>query len=215
MKRHILGLLSLLVLLAATAGADEVYFQSYDFGDAAIGLPSTTYGASYMLADDFEVPYGATVDRVVIWGIFQEVQQSSDFWVRLFTDDGGEPGAELDEIFVGGNYITFTDTGDAFGTAEIFEIDMDLSATGEDLSITSGQRYWFNVQAQYDYLFFWVCPLHTEYEMAHVSSDDGATWESSYEEWSEEYDAFFELHGTTSAVAEVSWGAIKAGGQDR
>jgi hypothetical protein len=208
MKRIVLLLIT--VVLVTAAGAELIYAQSFAIADAAIGLPSTTYGASYMLADDFAVPCDSTVDRVIIWGIFQEAQQMSDFWVRLFTDDGGEPGPELAEIFVGANYITFTDTGEAFGTAEIFEIDMDLTAVGEELDLEAGQQYWFSAQAQYDYLFYWVCPLHAEYEMVHLSSDDGDTWESSYEEWEEEYDAFFELHGDVTAVQPASWGRIKA-----
>jgi len=190
--------------------AELLYEQTFDFADAIVGLPYNS-SSHRVLADDFELDEAATLDRVVIWGIFNVQQDVSDYMVWLYADSGGMPtGGPLDSAFIGINDITFTDTGYAFGTATIWKIDMPFQPGGE-FDLDAGTRYWFAVQAQYPYTCYWVCQAHDIYEMAVYSTDDGSSWEDTHDAFDYDCDVFIELHGDFHpGVNESSWGEVKA-----
>lgn len=189
---------------------DLLYSQTFVFEDAIVGLPYNS-GSHRVLADDFELDDPATLDRVVIWGIYGTQQPSSDFKVWLYADSGGMPtGDPLVNAFIGASDITFTDTGYSFGSSIIWKIDMPLSP-GDEFSLDAGTRYWFAVQAQYTYTCYWVCQTYNRYSMAVFSVDDGANWEDTHDAFGYDCDVFIELHGTSHpGVEESSWGQIKA-----
>jgi hypothetical protein len=191
--------------------AELLYEQSFDFDDAIVGLPYNS-SSHRVLADDFELEDPAELDRVVIWGIYNVHQYSSDFWVWLYADSGDMPaGGPLDSAFIGANDITFTDTGYTFGSAIIWKIDMPLGP-GDEFSLDAGTRYWFAAQAQYSYTCYWVCEAYNRFNMAVFSADDGASWENTHDAFDYDCDLFLELHGTSyPGVEESSWGEIKAG----
>jgi hypothetical protein len=190
--------------------AELLYEQTFLFEDAIVGLPYNS-SSHRVLADDFELDEAATLDRVIIWGIFNVHQYVSDYMVWLYADSGGMPaGGPLQSAFIGANDITFTDTGYAFGTATIWKIDMPIPS-GDEFDLDAGTRYWFAAQAQYTYTCYWVCEEYNRFEMAVYSDDDGSTWRDTHDAFDYDCDVFMELHGDFhTAVTESSWGEIKA-----
>jgi hypothetical protein len=89
------SLLALLATAASPAGAQEIlYYQPpLPFGG------SSSNGLTIAVADDFRLTGAASLEQVVWWGGYGSAQlprpTGDAFTMRIFGDDGGQPGQVL------------------------------------------------------------------------------------------------------------------------
>ena len=100
-----------LTFFSITAEAETIGYEQSPGQSAGF----TSDGQSYTVADEFQLDQSALIQNISWWGgyahdIRYPPPVADDFTIRLFTDQGGEPGVLLGE-FHEGNNVNRVDTG--------------------------------------------------------------------------------------------------------
>lgn len=130
------GLVALLATAASPAAAQEVlYYQPpLPFGG------SSSNGLTITVADDFRLAAGADLEQVVWWGGYGSAQlprpTGDAFTLRIFGDDGGQPGQVL---------ATYT-FGAEVRRSQTSPTDFDYAFTlPAPLALEGHRTYWLSI----------------------------------------------------------------------
>ncbi len=183
----------ILMLLVAVSFADVLFDQGYD-GTCDDGWGSSD---SYRLADDFVLANPGRLESIEWWSFYYLGTIGSDYNLRIYDDNGGEPGTILWEVTA---TPVDTDTGDDYLERDLYHTVVTLDAA-DYFTLESGTTYWLSTYWTSKW-FYWACWSSGNM----MDSENDGPWSDV------DHEAMFRLSGTNngSTVEETTWGQIKA-----